>query len=174
MKLNTHMKEYKIAASRIPSNQHPCPQVYNATVYAINPVSAKSKLTKILTKQFKIKSTKTLIINLEKIEEENKNMTIKNYGISYVFKSKGKLINMYKEFRGLSRCDAVSMLYHDMAGRHNAHKDNVMIVEVKEVEIEELKRSNVIQFTGEVRFPCFRKKSNRRETFVSEKVRFYD
>lgn len=101
-------------------------------------------------------------------------MHVKNYGISYVFKSKGQQINMYKEFRALSRCDAVSMLYHDMAGRHSANRDNIFVVEVKEVEVEEMKRMNVIQFTGEIKFPYFRKKANTRETFVSEGVRFYD
>lgn len=111
---------------------------------------------------------------MDLVVEENEEFVIKNYGITYVFKSKNKYINMYKEFRALSRCDAVSMLYHDMAGRHNAMKDSLFIVDVRELAVEDMKRNDVIQFGGDVKFPYFRKNVNTDAVFVSENDRYYN
>ena len=47
-------------------------------------------------------------------------MKIKNFGIWLRYDSRSGTHNMYKEFRELSRVDAVKALYQDMAARHRA------------------------------------------------------
>ena len=47
-------------------------------------------------------------------------MKIKNFGIWLRYDSRSGTHNMYKEFRELSRADAVKALYQDMAARHRA------------------------------------------------------
>jgi large subunit ribosomal protein L18Ae len=41
---------------------------------------------------------------------------------------------MYKEYREMSRCDAVHALYQDMAARHRARFRSIHILKVVEVE----------------------------------------
>ena len=45
---------------------------------------------------------------------------MKNFGIWLRYDSRSGTHNMYKEFRELSRADAVKALYQDMAARHRA------------------------------------------------------
>ena len=47
-------------------------------------------------------------------------MKVKNFGIWLRYDSRSGTHNMYKEFRDLSRADAVKSLYQDMAARHRA------------------------------------------------------
>ena len=47
-------------------------------------------------------------------------MKVKNFGIWIRYDSRSGTHNMYKEFRELSRADAVKSLYQDMAARHRA------------------------------------------------------
>lgn len=45
---------------------------------------------------------------------------VKNFGIWIRYDSRSGTHNMYKEYRELSRVDAVHALYQDMAARHRA------------------------------------------------------
>ena len=45
-------------------------------------------------------------------------MKVKNFGIWLRYDSRSGTHNMYKEYRELSRTDAVEALYQDMAARH--------------------------------------------------------
>ena len=47
-------------------------------------------------------------------------MKVKNFGIWIRYDSRSGTHNMYKEFRELTRADAVKSLYQDMAARHRA------------------------------------------------------
>lgn len=51
---------------------------------------------------------------------ESKPLKVKNFGIWIRYDSRSGTHNMYKEFRELSRTDAVKSLYQDMAARHRA------------------------------------------------------
>ena len=51
---------------------------------------------------------------------EKKPLKVKNFGIWLRYDSRSGTHNMYKEFRELSRTDAVKRLYLDMAARHRA------------------------------------------------------
>lgn len=47
-------------------------------------------------------------------------MKVKNFGIWIRYDSRSGTHNMYKEYREMSRTDAVEALYQDMAARHRA------------------------------------------------------
>lgn len=51
---------------------------------------------------------------------EKKPLKVKNFGIWIRYDSRSGTHNMYKEYRELSRADAVKSLYQDMAARHRA------------------------------------------------------
>ncbi|KAM0675903.1 60S ribosomal protein L20B [Gurleya vavrai] len=174
MSIQTLFKEYKIFASEIPSQKNPQPQIFTSSIFAKNEVSARSKMSHILEKKHKIKSKNSVFLKIEIIENENKSFKIKNYGISYVYRSKNGLHNMYKEFRGLTRCDVVDMLFQNMAGKHKASENDIKIVSVDELENENLKRLNVIQFTKEdINFPIFKKSLAIEKVFVNENEKYF-
>ena len=59
-----------------------------------------------------------LICNIQ--INEKKPLKVKNFGIWLRYNSRSGTHNMYKEFRELTRADAVNHLYQDMAARHRA------------------------------------------------------
>lgn len=51
---------------------------------------------------------------------EKRPQKVKNFGIWIRYDSRSGTHNMYKEYREMSRCEAVQALYQDMAARHRA------------------------------------------------------
>ena len=47
-------------------------------------------------------------------------MKVKNFAIWLRYNSRSGTHNMYKEYRALSRAEAVESMYQDMAARHRA------------------------------------------------------
>lgn len=74
---------------------------------------------------------------------------VKNIGFWLKYRSRSGTHNMYKEYRALTISGAVRKLYDDMAGRHKAKKDNIHIIEVREIANHEVKRDRVKQFLTE-------------------------
>lgn len=174
MSHKTLFKEYKVYASKTPTEKEAQPQIFVSNIYAKNVVQARSKMSQILNKKHKIKPTNAVFLKVEEIPNGNDEYQIKNYGIQYVFQSRTGIHNMYKEFRGLSKCDVVGMLYQDMAGKHKAKECALKIVEVKELKNEDLKRLNVIQFTKDnVAFPLFRKRLATNEIILGENEKYF-
>ena len=62
--------------------------------------------------------------------QEKKPLKIKNFGIWLRYDSRSGTHNMYKEFRELSRADAVKSLYQDMAARHRARFRSIHVREL--------------------------------------------
>ena len=61
---------------------------------------------------------------------------------------------MYKEYRDVSLCGAVSQLYQEMASRHRAAIDAIHIISTQIVEDKDLKRvKNQTYAAKSVRFP---------------------
>ena len=61
---------------------------------------------------------------------------------------------MYKEYRDVSLCGAVSQLYSEMASRHRAPTDSIHIVSTQRLEDKDLKRvKNITYANKSVRFP---------------------
>jgi large subunit ribosomal protein L18Ae len=88
-------------------------------LFAPNPVVAKSRFWYFLARLRKIKKANGEILELNQIQEKRP-QKVKNFGIWIRYDSRSGTHNMYKEYREMSRCDAVEALYQDMAARHRA------------------------------------------------------
>lgn len=152
-----HLKEYTVYGTSVPTATIPSPTMYKLTVWERNEVVARSEFSKILKHKYKIKNP--LIVRIT--EEKEKITDLNIYGIKFVLSTKKRKINMYKEFKGVSRSDVVSDLYSDMAGRHSAHRRMIKIVSVGIVE--EPKRKHLNES-----FPIFKTKAVRTNDFIEE------
>lgn len=87
---------------------------------------AKSRFWYFLSKLKKIKKTNGEIVSLNTIAEK-KPTKVKNFGIWIRYDSRSGTHNMYKEFREMSRTDAVEAMYQDMAARHRVRFRSVHV-----------------------------------------------
>lgn len=61
---------------------------------------------------------------------------------------------MYKEYRDTSLCGAVSQMYLEMAGRHQARAETIQIIKTSELHVKEVKRPQTSQFNETtIKFP---------------------
>jgi large subunit ribosomal protein L18Ae len=58
---------------------------------------------------------------------EKRPLKVKNFGIWLRYDSRSGTHNMYKEFREMSRTEAVEALYQDMAARHRARFGSIHV-----------------------------------------------
>lgn len=100
------MHEYQIVGRKLPSSTEPAPQLYKMRIFAANEIVAKSRFFYFLSKLKKIKRTTGEIVSFNKVMEK-KPLQIKNFGIWLRYDSRSGTHNMYKEFREMSRADAV-------------------------------------------------------------------
>lgn len=80
----------------------------------------------------KLKKSTGEVLAVNEIREKNSNI-VKNYGITIKYNSRSGTHNMYKEFRDVSLCGAVSQMYSDLAGRHRARFSSIQIVDTRVV-----------------------------------------
>lgn len=59
--------------------------------------------------------------------EEKKPGKVKNFAIWLRYNSRSGTHNMYKEFRAMSRAEAVDLMYQDMAARHRARFGSIHV-----------------------------------------------
>ena len=71
---------------------------------------------------------------------------MKNFGFWLKYRSRSGIHNMYKEYRDVTVDRAAQKLFDDMAGRHKATKDNVHIIDVREISDHQVRRPRVRQF----------------------------
>ena len=88
-------------------------------IFAPNTVVAKSRFWSFLRKLKKVKKANGEIVGVTSIAER-KPVKVKNFGIWIRYDSRSGTHNMFKEFRELSRADAVRALYQDIAAHHRA------------------------------------------------------
>lgn len=151
------LKEYTVYGCATPTEILPSPTIYKFTVWEKNEVVARSEFSKLLKKKYKIKNP--LVVRIS--EEITPVKDLKIYGISLVLRTKQRRINMYKEFKAISRADAITDLYSDMAGRHSANRRMITLVSVKPVV--EPRRKHLNQ-----EFPVFGSKMVKCKDFVEE------
>ena len=113
------VKEYQVVGRHLPTDAQPTPKLYRMRIFAANEVVAKSRFWYFLRKLKKVKKANGEIIGVNVISERRP-LRVKNFGIWLRYDSRSGTHNMYKEFRELSRADAVHSLYQDMAARHRA------------------------------------------------------
>ncbi|CAG8766766.1 16772_t:CDS:2, partial [Racocetra persica] len=127
------LHEYQVIGRKLPSEKDPVPSLYRMKLFAPNEVVAKSRFWYFLTKVKKVKKAAGEIVSINEIFEKRP-LHIKNYGIFLRYDSRSGTHNMYKEYRELTRTDAVTACYQDMAARHRARFSSIQIIRVAELK----------------------------------------
>jgi large subunit ribosomal protein L18Ae len=113
------LQEYQVIGRHLPTDANPTPKLYRMRIFAPNTVVAKSRFWYFLMKLRKVKKSNGEIVSLNVIHEKRP-LKVKNFGVWIRYDSRSGTHNMYKEYREMSRTDAVEALYQDMAARHRA------------------------------------------------------
>ena len=132
-----------VAGRKLPSKDELEPQIYKMRVFAKNSVLAKSKFWYFLKKQKRIKKANGEILAVSEIFEK-KTTAVRNYGLVVRYRSRTGIHNMYKEYRDISVCGAVSQMYMEMSGRHRAVHDTIHVVKTVVVDNPDLRRQHMI------------------------------
>ncbi|KAJ9632041.1 60S ribosomal protein L20B [Taxawa tesnikishii (nom. ined.)] len=127
------LQEYQVIGRHLPSDANPTPKLYRMRIFAVNEVVAKSRFWYFLTQLRKVKKANGEIVSLNEIHEKRP-LKVKNFGIWLRYDSRSGTHNMYKEFREMSRTEAVEALYQDMAARHRSRFRSIHILKVVEIE----------------------------------------
>ncbi|KAF2100898.1 60S ribosomal protein L20 [Rhizodiscina lignyota] len=148
------LQEYQVIGRHLPSDANPTPKLFRMRIFAPNDVVAKSRFWYFLGKLRKIKKANGEIVSLNQIAEKRP-QKVKNFGIWIRYDSRSGTHNMYKEYREMSRTDAVDALYQDMAARHRSRFRSVHILRVVELEkTDDVKRPYMKQLlTKDLKFP---------------------
>ncbi|TKA68487.1 60S ribosomal protein L20-B [Cryomyces minteri] len=171
------LTEYQVIGRHLPSDANPTPKLYRMRIFADNDVVAKSRFWYFLSKLRKIKKTNGEIVTLNKIHEKRP-QKVKNFGIWIRYDSHSGTHNMYKEYREMSRTDAVEALYQDMAARHRARFRSIHILKVVEIEkADDIRRPYIKQLlTKNLKFPLphrIAKKANQKIFSANRPSTFY-
>lgn len=100
------MREYQIVGRKLANANEANPQLFKMRIFAPNEVVAKSRFFYFLCKLKKVKKTAGEIVSINEVHEA-KPMKIKNFGVWIRYDSRSGTHNMYKEYRELSRTDAI-------------------------------------------------------------------
>ncbi|CAO3611482.1 60S ribosomal protein L18ae [Cunninghamella echinulata] len=145
--------EYQVVGRKLPSEQDRTPKLYRMRIFAPNDVVAKSRFWYFLKKLRKVKKAAGEIVSVNEIHEKRPEQ-IKNFGVWLRYDSRSGTHNMYKEYRGLSRVEAVENCYQDMAARHRARFGSIQIIRVSEVAVADVRRQYIKQLlTPKLSFP---------------------
>ncbi|OAD71663.1 hypothetical protein PHYBLDRAFT_134658 [Phycomyces blakesleeanus NRRL 1555(-)] len=150
---NEKLNEYQVIGRKLPSDKEVSPKLYRMRIFAPNTVVAKSRFWYFLKKLRKVKKAAGEIVSINQISEKRPEQ-IKNFGIWLRYDSRSGTHNMYKEYREMSRCEAVATCYQDMAARHRARFRSVQIIRVAEVKNADVRRQYIKQLlTPKLAFP---------------------
>ncbi|OAR02919.1 hypothetical protein LLEC1_06404 [Akanthomyces lecanii] len=139
------LQEYEVIGRHLPTEANPTPSMYRMTIFAPNTTVAKSRFWYFLRGLRKIKKTTGEIVSVKNVAEKHP-QKVKNFGIWIRYDSRSGTHNMYKEYREMSRTDAVESLYSDMAARHRARFRSIHILRVVEIEkADDVKRPYIKQ-----------------------------
>lgn len=147
------MQEYQIVGRRLPSTSEPSPKLYKMRIFAPNEVVAKSRFFYFLRQLKKIKRANGEIVSLSEVHE-HRPMKVKNFGIWLRYDSRSGTHNMYKEYRAMSRVEAVEQCYQDLAARHRCRFRSIQIIRVAELASSEVRRPYIQQLLKpDLKFP---------------------
>ncbi|TFK23017.1 60S ribosomal protein L18A [Coprinopsis marcescibilis] len=162
--------EYQVVGRHLPTENEPTPKIYRMRIFAPNEVVAKSRFWYFLRQLKKVKKASGEILGVNVIHEKRP-LQVKNFGIWIRYDSRSGTHNMYKEFRELSRTDAVKALYQDMAARHRARFRSIHILRVVEIKkTEDIRRPYIKQLiTPKLKFPLPHRIPKIRSTFIAHR-----
>jgi len=164
------LQEFQVVGRHLPTEADPTPKLYRMRIFAANAVVAKSRFWYYLKQLKKVKQATGQIIDINVITEK-KPLAVKNFGIWIRYDSRSGTHNMYKEFRELSRTDAVKSLYQDMAARHRARFRSIQILRVVEIEkTSDVRRPYIKQLLqSKLRFPLPHRVTKYRSKFIANR-----
>lgn len=147
------MRQFFVIGRALATEEKPDPTLYRMRVFARDAVLARSKFWYFMKRQHKVRKIQGEIISTSEIFEK-KTGAIRNYGIVLRYLTRTGTVNMYKEYRDVSLCGAVSQMYMEMSGRHSAAANSIQVIRTSVLENSEVKRAQVSQFTSQnIRFP---------------------
>lgn len=145
--------EYSVVGRPKPTDERPNPKIFRMRLFARSPETAQGKFWYYLKQQHKLKRANGEILAVNEIFEKRPQQ-IKNFGIVLKYQNKTGVINQYKEYRDLTRTNAVEQLYNDMAGRYRARFRDVHVITVDAVPAAQTRRANTQQFhNNSIKFP---------------------
>ena len=147
------MHEFQVVGRKLPNATDSNPKLFKMRLFAPNKIVAKSRFFYFMNKLKRIKRTTGEIVSIREVSEA-KPMKIKNFGIWVRYNSRSGTHNMYKEYRELTRADAVQACYLDMAARHRARFPSIHIMKVSEIADADVKRPYLQQLMqSKLKFP---------------------
>ncbi len=159
------LKEYQVvgrlkplSTKRASSN----PPLYRMRIFAQNHVVAKSRFWFFLKKMKRVKRANGEVVSLNELHDPNPR-TANTYGIWIRYDSRSGTHNMYKEYRALTRAQAVESCYNDMAARHRARFDSIHIINVQIVKSSDVRRPHIAMLLKEnLKFPLVHNVANEK------------
>jgi len=145
MTANSKIKQYTIIGRRKPTEKNPSPKALRMEIFATNTVRALSRFWFFLKKYQHLKKSAGELLSIKQVEESDC-LTAKNYGVCIRLQTRTNIVNMYKEYRGLSKSDAVAQMYDDVAARHRGRKSCIEIIKVDLLKDEDCKKENTTTF----------------------------
>merc|ERR1711971_97550 len=130
------LRQFYIVGRALATEGSPDPTLYRMRVFARDAVLARSKFWYFMKRQHKVRKIQGEIISTSEIYEK-KTGAIRNYGIILRYLTRTGTVNMYKEYRDVSLCGAVSQMYMEMAGRHSAAANSIQIIRTSVLEPRE-------------------------------------
>ena len=148
------LTEYQVVGRKLPTPKEPVPKLYRMRLFAPNTVVAESRFWYFIKQMRKLKKASGEIISVNVILEK-KPLKVKNFGLWLRYDSRSGTHNMYKEYRAMSRVEAVEQMYQDMAARHRSRFRSIHILKVVELEkTSDVKRPYIKQLLdSKLRFP---------------------
>merc|ERR1712223_115043 len=153
MKAKGEFKEFMIVGRHLPTEANPEPELYKMRIFAPDHVVAKSRYWYFVSNLKKVKKANGEIVSVEQIREKMPTH-IKNFGIWLRYDSRSGTHNMYREYRDLTVCSAVTQCYRDMGARHRARAHSIQILRVEPIAAKDTKRPLVKQMhDNNIKFP---------------------
>jgi large subunit ribosomal protein L18Ae len=140
-------------------------------IFAPNERIAKSRFWYFLKKTKKFKKIRGEIISVKEIFEK-KPFHIKNFGVWLRYDSQSGTTNIFKEYRDVFVGGAVEQMYLEMAGRHRANWNSIILLRVEELLDKDCIRSQIKQYHNpKIKFPNFHS-TNKDFFFQNENIGF--
>lgn len=165
------LKEFKIVGRRRPTEKVKTPPLVQMRIFAPNDVVAKSRFWFFVRKLKKIKKTAGEIVSCEQVFERRPTK-IKNIAVWLRYDSRSGTHNMYREYRDVTVCGAITQCYRDMAARHRARAHSIQIIKVQEISPGQCRRPHTQQFhNSKIKFPLPHRvmKSHFKSKFVAKR-----
>merc|ERR1719218_257167 len=149
------VRQFWVVGRQLPSESNPDPTCYRIRVFAKNTVIARSHFWYEMKRQNKVRKCQGEIVNVSEIFERKTN-SVKNYGIVLKYLTRTGIVNMYKEYRDVTLCGAVSQMYSEMAGRHSAKGETIHIIKTVVQPDSSVARAGTQQYVKtNLKFPKF-------------------